>query len=157
MKSSAEEPGDVYAAAGDRPQSEAGQVGDTVGGAVLGVGVVLPCDLLAGDGVEETVAVVRNDHDQVVSALGMRREADAEQSANRDAVRVLEDGAPWRGRGNDRGGEQSVAQRPLIGGERRLTDGLPRWRRLLVLFRHVFMISCQATTAQNRVVEKITA
>lgn len=99
----------MYAAVGDRSQSGASQVGDRVGGAVLGIGVAVPGDLLTGDGIEETVTVVRDDHDQVTAVLGVRREADPEESTDRDAVLVLEDRTPGCGRGNDRGSEQSVS------------------------------------------------
>ncbi len=99
VQAATKKPGDVYAASGDRAQPGAGQVGDRVGGAVLGVGGTVPGDLLPGDGVEETVAVVRDSHDQVMAALGMRCEADAQQSADRGSVRVLEDWPPGRGRG----------------------------------------------------------
>lgn len=55
--------------------------------------------------IEETVTVVREDHDQVTAVLGVRREVDSEWSTDRGAVLVLEDRAPARGRGNDGGGQ----------------------------------------------------
>ncbi|WP_156110814.1 hypothetical protein [Streptomyces adustus] len=43
--------------------------------------------------------VVRDGHHQIVAGTGARREADPEQSADRDAVLVLEDGSQGSGAG----------------------------------------------------------
>ncbi|MFE2579960.1 hypothetical protein [Streptomyces sp. NPDC059378] len=43
--------------------------------------------------------VVRDGHHQIVAGTGVRREADPEQSADRDAVLVLEDGSQGSGAG----------------------------------------------------------
>lgn len=74
----------MVAPEGEKPKARSSEnlawkVGDTIGRAALGAGIPIPGDLLAGAGAEETVTVVRDDHDQVVSAFGVRREADAEQ------------------------------------------------------------------------------
>lgn len=67
---------------GEKPKARNRRPAGRDPGAVLGGGVAVPGDLLARDGVEEPVTVVRDDHDQVMAALGMRRETDAEQSTD---------------------------------------------------------------------------
>jgi hypothetical protein len=83
VKSSPEEPGDVHPASSDGAQPGARQVGRCVRGAVLGVGVAIPGDLLSCDGVEEAVAVVRDDHHLVVAGARVRGASDPEKSDRR--------------------------------------------------------------------------
>lgn len=44
-------------------------------GVLVSVGVPVAGDLLAGDGVEESVSVAGDDHDEVVPAVGVDGEA----------------------------------------------------------------------------------
>jgi hypothetical protein len=87
------------------------------------------------------VTVAGDDQDQVMAALGVRREADPEKPADRDAVLVLEDGPPGFGRGHHGGGEKPVAQGLLVGGNRLFTNGSLRRIRLLEPLHHLFTIS----------------
>lgn len=123
------------------PSPGAGQVGDRVGGAVLGVGIAVPGDLLPGGGVEEAMTVAGDDHHQVMAVLGVRREADPEKPAYRDAVLVREDGPPGFGCGHHRSGEEPIPQGLLVRGKRLFTNGLLHLVRPLEPLQHLFMIS----------------
>lgn len=79
----------VYPASGDRPEAGAGQVRCAVGCFVLRVGSAVPGDLLPGDGVEEAVTVVRDDHHQIAAILGTRQQADSEEPSDGDKDNVL--------------------------------------------------------------------
>lgn len=106
------------------------------GVAVLGIGVMVPGDLLSGDGVEETVTVVRDDHHQIVAAARMRCEADAEEPTDRDE----RNGPPGFGRRHHRGGEEPTPHRALVCGEFRLPLQLLDRTRLLRPLHHDLMI-----------------
>lgn len=112
VQAAAEEPGDTHRRAPDRAEPGAGELRRRVRSAGVGLWVPVTGDLLTGDRVEESMADAGHDHDEVVPAVGMDGEADAEQTP--DGGPVVQHRLPrLRGR-HDRGGDVALAQLLLV-------------------------------------------
>lgn len=116
----------------DRVAAESGALSSTPGSRSRAV--------LSRDGVEETVAVVRDDHHCVAAGARMRRESNTEESADRR----VRDAPSGFGRRRHGGGENPLPYLPLVRGELRLRLRTPGRSLLLHPLRQAAVIHTYA-------------
>src|SRR5690606_16097683 len=112
VQAAAEQPGYAYRDARDRAEPGADEVRAGVGGARFRIGVPVAGDLLAGDRVEEPVAVAGHHHDEVLSAVGVDGEPHTEKAP--DGSPAVHHRLPRFGSRHDGGGEIALAQLLLV-------------------------------------------